>query len=48
MEKDYIMTSSMLCTNYYSCDQIKKTKMVRTYNTYGGQERCIQSSGGEI
>ena len=38
----------IICTTYYSHDQIKKNEMVWICSTYGGKERCIQGFGGEI
>jgi hypothetical protein len=40
----------MLCTltKYYLVDKINKTEMGRICGRHGGEERCIQSFGGEI
>ena len=32
---------------YYSVDQIKEAEMVGTRETYGKEEKCEQSYGGE-
>jgi hypothetical protein len=34
-------------TKYYLGDQIEKNEMGGARSMYGGQERCIQSFGGE-
>jgi len=34
-------------SQHYSCDQIKKNDMGGACSTYGRQERCKQSFGGE-
>jgi len=39
--------SSVLLTNYYSRDKIKKNEMGRAHSTYGKEEKCIQGLGGE-
>jgi hypothetical protein len=43
---DYYIMRSFLAI-YYSGDQIEKNEMDGTCSTYGGEERCIQGSGGE-
>jgi hypothetical protein len=42
-----IALCSVLLTKYHSCDQVKKTEMGRTCGMYGGEEKYIQSFGGE-
>ena len=37
----------LLLTKYYLSDPIKKNEMGRACGTYVGQERCIESFGGE-
>ena len=43
------MKSLMTCipTLLLFRDQIEKNEMGRAYNTYGGEERCIQDFGRE-
>jgi len=36
-----------LCAFHYSVDQIKEAEMVGTRGTYGKEEKCEQSYGGE-
>jgi len=36
-----------LLTTYYSGHQIKKNEMGGACVTYGGQERCVQSTGAQ-
>jgi hypothetical protein len=38
----------MLLTDYYSGDNIKEDEMGRVYGTHGGEEKCMQSYGGEF
>jgi hypothetical protein len=46
--EDYIKRSFTICTSdYYSHDQIKKNEMGWVRGTYVGEERYIQSFGGE-
>jgi hypothetical protein len=37
----------MLLTSYMG-DKIKEPEMGRTYNTSGGEGKCLQSFGGDI
>jgi hypothetical protein len=36
-----IVLGSVLLTEYYSGDKIKKTEIGRSYSTYGGEKRCM-------
>ena len=38
----------MLLTPYCSCDKIKEDGMGGAYGTHGGEEKCMQSFGGEF
>jgi len=38
---------SVLVTKFYSSDQIEENEMDGACSTYGGEERWIQSFGGE-
>ena len=38
----------MLLTGYCSTDEVKETEMGGACGTYRGEDKCIQSFGGEL
>ena len=47
--EEYMTRKLMTCKyiQYFSGDKIQKNMNRRTWNTYGGEERCVQSFGRE-
>jgi hypothetical protein len=42
-----IPKESVLLTQYFASDKIKKNEMGGACSAYGGGERCVQGFGGE-